>query len=234
MNLLNMRQFAVIGLGRFGSSVAKTLAEKGHQVLAVDIDKEKVQNISSLVTHAVQIDATDEKVLRTIGIKDMDVVIIAIGKNLEASILVTLILKEMNVREIVAKAINEIQGKVLRKVGATKVVFPERDMGAQVANSLTSSQIIEYINLSSDHSVVEIVTPSTFIDKSLQQLDIRSKYKANVIAIKKKIPSITDKGDTEIKEEINISPASSDVLRKGDTLVVIGRNKDIERLQKVK
>ncbi|MCD6093465.1 MAG: TrkA family potassium uptake protein [Candidatus Omnitrophica bacterium] len=229
-----MRQFAVIGLGRFGSSVAKTLAEKGHQVLAVDIDKEKVQNISSLVTHAVQIDATDEKVLRTIGIKDMDVVIIAIGKNLEASILVTLILKEMNVREIVAKAINEIQGKVLRKVGATKVVFPERDMGAQVANSLTSSQIIEYINLSSDHSVVEIVTPSTFIDKSLQQLDIRSKYKANVIAIKKKIPSITDKGDTEIKEEINISPASSDVLRKGDTLVVIGRNKDIERLQKVK
>ncbi|OQX54537.1 MAG: hypothetical protein B5M48_00275 [Candidatus Omnitrophica bacterium 4484_213] len=229
-----MRQFAVIGLGRFGLSVAKTLAEKGHQVLAVDIDKEKVQNISSLVTHAVQIDATDEKVLRTIGIKDMDVVIIAIGKNLEASILVTLILKEMNVREIVAKAINEIQGKVLRKVGATKVVFPERDMGVQVANSLTSSQIIEYINLSSDHSVVEIVTPSTFIDKSLQQLDIRSKYKANVIAIKKKIPSITDKGDTEIKEEINISPASSDVLRKGDTLVVIGKNKDIERLQKVK
>lgn len=229
-----MRQFAVIGLGRFGSSVAKTLIEKGHQVMAVDIDKEKVQNISSLVTQAVQIDATDEKVLRTIGIKDMDVVIIAIGKNLEASILVTLILKEMNVKEIVAKAISEIQGKVLRKVGATKVVFPERDMGVQVANSLTSSQIIEYINLSSDHSVIEIVTPSAFIDKSLQQLNIRSKYRANVIAIKKKIPSITDKGDTEIKQEINISPAGSDVIKKGDTLVVIGKNKDIERLQKVK
>lgn len=229
-----MRQFAVIGLGRFGSSVAKTLIEKGHQVLAVDIDKEKVQNISSLVTQAVQIDATDEKVLRTIGIKDMDVVIIAIGKNLEASILVTLILKEMNVKEIVAKAISEIQGKVLRKVGATKVVFPERDMGIQVANSLTSSQIIEYINLSSDHGVIEIVVPSAFIDKSLQQLDIRSKYRANVIAIKKKIPSITDKGDTEIKQEINISPAGSDVIKKGDTLVVIGKNKDIERLQKVK
>ncbi|RKY39532.1 MAG: TrkA family potassium uptake protein [Candidatus Omnitrophota bacterium] len=229
-----MRQFAIIGLGRFGSSVAKTLSEKGYQVLAIDQDKEKVESIASLVTQAIQADATDEKVLRKIGIKDVDVAIIAIGKSLEASILVTLILKEMNVKEIVAKAITEIQGRVLRRVGATKVVFPERDMGIQVANSLISSQIIEYINLSSEHSVVEIVAPSTFINKSLQELDLRTKYKANVIAIKKKIPSVTDKGDTEIKQEINISPAGKDIIKEGDSLIVIGRNKDIERLQKIK
>ncbi|MCK4859294.1 MAG: TrkA family potassium uptake protein [Candidatus Omnitrophica bacterium] len=229
-----MRQFAVIGLGRFGSSVAKTLSEKGHQVLGIDINIEKVQNISSLITQAVQIDATDGKALRKLAAKDVDVAIVAVGKNLEASILITLILKEMEVKEIVTKAVEEIQGKVLRKIGATKVVFPERDMGIQLANSLISSQIIEYINLSSDYGVIEIVAPSIFIDNSLQQLNIRSKYKANVIAIKKKIPSITDKGDTEIKQEINISPAGNDIIKKGDTLIVIGKSKDIEKLQKLK
>ncbi len=229
-----MRQFAVIGLGRFGSSVAKTLSEKKHQVLALDIDKEKTQNISSLVTQAIQADASEEKTLRTLGIKDMDVVIVAIGKNLEASILVTLLLKEMGAKEIVAKAINEIQGRVLRKVGATKVVFPERDMGMQVANGLTSSQIIEYINLSSDHSVVEIITPTEFINKSLKELNIRMRYKVNIIAVKRKVPSLTDKGDSEIKEDINISPGADEVIKKEDTLLVIGKNKNIEKLQKIK
>ena len=227
-----MRQFAVIGLGRFGSSVAKTLSEKGCQVLVIDIDGDKVQDASAYVTQAVQVDATDEKALRAVGIENVDCAIISIG-NLEASILITLTLKEIGIGEIVTKAVNPTHGKVLRRIGATSVIFPERDMGARLANSLISPKILEQIELSPDYSIMETIAPKKFLNKSLQVLDVRAKFGINVIAIRKKEPIITEAGETEVKERINIAPEAGDVIEEGDVLVVIGSKKDIENLRKL-
>jgi len=228
-----MRQFSVIGLGRFGSSVAKTLNEKGCQVLAIDINGDKVQDASSYVAQAVQVDATDEKALRAVGIENIDCAIVSIGTNLAASVLITLILKELGIAEIVTKAINPIHGKILRRIGATRVVFPERDMGSRVANSLISPKILEQIELSPDYSIMETVAPKKFVNKSLEKLDVRAKYGVNVIAIRKKEPTITEKGETEVKERMNITPEAGYVIEEGDVLVIIGENKDVERLRKL-
>jgi len=133
-----MRQFAVVGLGRFGSSVAETLSSKGCQVLAIDTDEEKVQDLSELVAQAVCVDATDEKALKAVGIEPVDVAIVSVGGNIESSVLITLVLKEIGIKEVIAKAVTKDHGKVLEKVGADRVVFPERDMGIRIANALTS------------------------------------------------------------------------------------------------
>lgn len=228
-----MRQFAVIGLGRFGSSVAKTLSEKGRQVLAIDINGGKVQDASAYVTQAVQVDAADEKALRAVGIENVDCAIVGIGSNLEASILITLNLKEIGIGEIVTKAVNPTHGKVLRRIGATRVIFPERDMGARLANSLISPKILEQIELSPDYSIMETVAPKKFLNKSLEKLEVRAKFGIDVIAIKKKEPIITEAGETEVKERINIAPEASDVIEEEDVLVVIGSKKDIENLRKL-
>ena len=226
-----MKQFAVIGLGRFGLSVARVLSEKGHQVLAIDIVAEKVQEASAYVTQAVQVEVTDEKSLRAVGIEHVDCVIVGIG-GLEASILVTLTLREIGISEIVSKAVNSLHGKVLQKVGATKVVFPERDMGIKLANSLVSPRIIEQIDLSPDYSIMETVVPREFIGSSLTQLGVRAKYGITIIAIRRKEPVVTEEGKSEVKESVNILPEADYVIREDDVLIIIGSNKDIEKLKK--
>lgn len=225
-----MKQFAVIGLGRFGSAVAKTLSEKGYEVLAVDSDEQWVQEVSSYVAHAVTIDATDEKALRAVGIENVDCAIVAIGADVEASILVTITLKEIGIKQIIARAVTEIHGRVLEKIGATKVVFAERDMGIRVANALVSPEIIEYINLSPEYSILEISPPKDFIGKSLRDLDIRAKYNLNIIAIKRKVRIKSDRGFEE-RDKINISPAASDVIAEGDKLIVIGTDEAVAKLR---
>jgi trk system potassium uptake protein TrkA len=226
-----MRQFAVIGLGRFGASVAKTLAEKGQGVLGIDAIEEKVQDISEFITQAVCIDARDEKALRAVGIDNVDVAVVSIGGNLEASILITLILKEIGIKEVIAKAVSSDHGKVLQRVGATRVVFPERDMGVRLANSLLSPTIIEHIELSSNASVVEVVPPSDFVGKSLGDINIRAKYGVNVIAIKRNVPIVTKDGKKEFEQRMDVSPKADDIIYKDDVLVVLGENKNIEKLQ---
>ena len=224
-----MRQFAVIGLGRFGASVAKALSEKGHQVLAIDISEPIVQDISDDVTQAVCLDATDEKALRTVGIENVDVAIVGIGTNLEASILITLNLKEIGIKEIVCKAVSGDHKKVLEKIGATKVIQPEKEMGARAANSLISSSVIEHIELSDESSMVELISPKEFIGKSLREIDVRAKFGVTVIAVKRKIPSASKKEEEEI---VNISPQAEDIIKKGDILVVLGLNENIDKLKK--
>ena len=224
-----MRQFAVIGLGRFGSSVASALSKKGYQVLAIDSNENMTQNISDEVTQAVCLDATDEKALRTVGIDNVDVVIVGIGTNLEASILITLNLKEIGIKEIVCKAISEDHKKVLEKIGATKVVQPEREMGTRVANSLVSTSVIEQIELSDESSVAELISPKEFIGKSLREIDVRAKFGVTVIAVKRKIPSASKKEEEEI---INVSPKAEDIIKKGDIIVVLGTNENIDQLKK--
>jgi trk system potassium uptake protein TrkA len=164
---MSKRQFIVIGLGRFGTSVAETLYSSGNDVLAVDFDEETVQNISDRVTHAVQVDANDENSLRALGIRNFDCAVISIGSNIQASILATLLVKELGVKYVITKATNELHAKVLYKIGADRVVFPERDMGVRVAHNLVSSNILDYIEL------------------SLRELNIRARYGINVMAIKR-------------------------------------------------
>jgi trk system potassium uptake protein TrkA len=209
----------VIGLGRFGSSIAKTLYNLGYDVLGIDSDEEIVQSMSDSITHAVQADATDENTLKALGVRNFDVGIVSIGQDIQASILVTLILKEMGIKFVVAKAQNELHGKVLYKIGADRVIFPERDMGIRVAHNLVSSNILDYIELSPDFSIVEITAIPEWYDKTLKELDMRVKHGLNVMAIKR-------------NEDVLVSPKADDVILKGDILVVVGQNKDIEKLEK--
>ena len=221
-----MRQFAVIGLGRFGWSVAKTLSEKGHQVLAIDKDEELVQEASDFVTESVQVDSTDEKALKAVGIMNVDVAVVAIGTNLEASVLTTLIIKELGVQHIVARAVTEEHAKVLQRVGATKVVLLERDMGARIANSLVSPSILEHIELSPESSIMETVPPKEFIGKSIRDMDVRAKHGLNIIGIRKKEDAEEGPG------ELNVAPKADCVIKQGDVFILIGSNENLDQFRK--
>jgi trk system potassium uptake protein TrkA len=213
------KQFAVIGMGRFGSSVATTLYNLGFEVLAIDSSEQRTQEVVSTVTHAVTADCTDEEALNALGISNFDVVVVAIGQDIQASILTTLILKEIGVSTLIVKAQNELHGKVLKKIGADKVIFPERDMGQRVAHHLISPNILDYIELSEDYSIVEMAAGPHQIGKSLLDLDIRAKFGCNVMAIK------TD-------GRMNIAPRATDLLREGDILVVVGKNEDLREFER--
>ena len=173
---MSKRQFIVIGLGRFGTSVAETLYSLGNDVLAVDFDEDVVQNISDKVTHAVQVDANDENSLRALGIRNFDCAVISIGTNIQSSILATLLVKELGVKYVITKATNALHAKVLYKIGANRVVFPERDMGVRVAHNLVSSNILDYIELSPDYSIAEVISPEEWHNKTLERI----KYKSSV------------------------------------------------------
>lgn len=215
---MTKKQFVVIGLGRFGTSVAKTLYSLGNDVLAIDVDEETVQNISDSVTHSVQADATDENTLRSLGIRNFDVAVVTIGSDLQSSVMVTLLLKELGVDYIIAKANSEIHAKVLYKIGADRVVLPERDMGVRVAHNLVSSNILDYIELSPDYSIAEISNPKSWQGKTLQELNLRANYGINIVAVKK-------------DNEINVSPMAEDKLEAGDVIVAIGCADELNKLE---
>lgn len=214
-----MKQFVVIGLGRFGSSVARTLAQKGFDVLAIDANEEKVQTVSSEVTHAVQADATDEEAMKALGVRNFDVAIISIGSDLHSNILATLVMKELGVKYVIAKAQDQLHGKVLSKIGADKIVFPERDMGVRVANSLISSNVLDYIELSPEYTIAEVLASEKLCGHTLQDLQFRTRFGVNVIAIKQ--------GET-----INVTPIATNEIEEGDILIVMGENESLDRLRK--
>ena len=212
-----MKQFIVLGLGKFGSAVATTLVELGHEVLGVDKDEERVDALKDKITQAVQADITEEKALKELGVKNFDAAIVSITTDLEASILVTMMLKEMGLKYIIAKAQNNLHAKVLEKIGVDKIVFPERDMGARIAQRLITPDIKDYIDLEPDYNVIEIEALPDFVDKTLSELDLRNKYGINVLAIKR-------------NNSFNISPQAKDIIKKGDLLIVIGETKKITEL----
>lgn len=213
-----MKSFVVIGCGRFGTSVAKTLYDLGNEVMAVDMNPDTVQEISEHVTHAVVADVLDEAVLHELGLSNFDVVIISIASNIEASIMATLTAKELGAKKVVVKAQSDVHGKVLTKVGADRIVFPERDMGARVAHNLTSSNILDFIELSPEYYIIEISALKRWINKSLGELRLRNKYGVNVLAIKR-------------ETSLNISPTADEVINQGDILVVIGDSDDIRKIE---
>ncbi|CAM4413854.1 potassium channel family protein [Paenibacillus tarimensis] len=212
------KQYAVIGMGRFGTSIAKSLSDLGFEVLAIDESEHRIQEVVNNVTHAVAADSTDEEAMKALGIRNFDVVVVAIGQDIQASILTTLIMKDLGVPYIIVKAQNELHGKVLDKIGADKVVFPERDMGLRVAHHLISPNILDFIELSDEYSIVELKAPDSMVGKNLKELDIRAEYGCNVMAIK-----------TGVK--MNISPYAEDTIREGDVLVIVGENKDLAKLE---
>ncbi|MGI6413068.1 MAG: potassium channel family protein [Syntrophomonadaceae bacterium] len=214
------KQFAIIGLGRFGISLITELSRMGYDVLAIDNDGAKVDDILEFATHAVQIDSMDKQALKALGITDFDVVVVAIGQNIQASILTAIILKEMGVKKLIVKAQNELHGAVLEKIGTDVVVYPERDMAIRLARALTSHNVVDQINLSSKYSILEIRTPKAFVDKTLVELDVRRKMKVTVVAIKR--------GD-----EIIISPNADQVIRANDILVVAGDNDSLRILDEL-
>ena len=219
------KQFAVIGLGRFGYSIAKTLAELGCEIIAIDKDEERVRKISDFVTHAVQLEAMDEKSIRSVGIQNVDVAVVSIGENIEASILVVMILKEMGIKNIIAKAVTRMHGKVLENLGVNRVVYPEKEMAVRVAHALVKPNIIEQLELSQEYSIIELPAPEKFINKTLNDIQLRSKYGVNLIATKRKI---SEQG--RIREVWNVNPMATDIIRKDDVLVLIGSNEDLDKL----
>jgi trk system potassium uptake protein len=216
------KQYAVIGMGRFGSSVATTLYNEGVEVLAIDKSEQHIEDHKEHVTHAVIGDSTDEQTLKAVGIRNFDTVIVAIGDDIQASILTVLILKEMGVSNVVAKALNKHHAQVLFKVGADKVIFPERDMGERVAHQLMASpNVLNFIELSDDYSIEEIKLPMSMAGKNLIEINLRAKYNITVIGVK-------------TANKVDISPDPEKTLRAEDILIVLGENGDLNRFTKIK
>ncbi|SDN18415.1 potassium channel family protein [Alkalicoccus daliensis] len=212
------KQFAVIGLGRFGGSVCKELHAQGHEVLAIDIDEDKVREYAEFSTHAVSIDTTDEKALKNAGIRNFDHVVVAIGDHIQASILTTLSLKELGIEKVWVKAQNTYHQKVLDKLEADLVVHPEYDMGKRIAHKMTSDKVIDFIELEDDYSIVELYATKKMHGKSLIDLNIRSEYGITILAFKR-------------EKKMNISPNAQEELHEGDLLIVMGHTKDLERFE---
>ncbi|MDD6143902.1 MAG: TrkA family potassium uptake protein [bacterium] len=215
---MKAKQYLVLGLGRFGMSIAKTLCELGQEVLAVDSDAELVNDIAPYVTQAMQLDATDEDVLATLGVNNFDAAIVSIGQNTRDSILVCVILKELGVPYLIAKANDDLHAKVLRKIGADRVIFPERDMGARVARSILTPNVLDLMNLSDDYQIIEIRVPSKWVGNSIIGLNVRRHYGLNILAIHR-------------QERFLVSPAPDMLFASGDTVLVMGKKEDIERLE---
>jgi trk system potassium uptake protein TrkA len=214
------KSFIVFGLGRFGMSITQTLMSLGHEVMVVDQEEEKVNRASAIATQAIQMDSTDENALKEIGVSNFDEAIVAIGSDILASILTTLLLKGLGVAKVTVKANNDYHRKVLEKIGADRIVHPERDMGVRIAHHLVTSNVIDFIELSPEHSVVEISASTKMFGKTLQELEIRPKYGCTVIAIKK-----------EGAQNINIFPQGNDMIEEGDLLIIIGTHKAVSLLE---
>lgn len=215
-----MKQIIVIGCGRFGSSVAKTLTKLGHDVMVIDQNYDIIKDMSEYVAHAVQMDTLDEASFRTIGLRNFDVAVVAIGSNIEASIMATLIAREAGVPIVIAKALTEIHGKLLTKVGADKIIYPERDMGMRVAYGLVTPNILDVIEFSPDYSIIETVALESWEEKSLKDLNLSRQYGMTVIAIK-------------TGEHINIVPSAETVIYHDDVIVILGSNKNLKIISEI-
>lgn len=211
------KEFVVFGMGKFGVSVAKALSDNGCQVMAVDSEQDRIAEVAEYVTHAVCADVTDAEAMYSLGIRKFDGAIVAIGENLEASVLVTIIAKELGIPYVLAKAQTELQAKVLKKVGADKIVFPEKETGIRIANNLASGNFFDAIELSTKYSMMDLNVPTEWLGKTLRELNLRATKKINIIGIKQ-------------KEEFEITPDPDAPLTEDDILVVIGKNQTLSKL----
>ncbi len=215
-----MKSYVVIGLGRFGMEVAQQLSRLGCEVLAMDLKSELVQQVANEVTHAVVADSRDKEVLRTLGVGEFDCAIIAIGDDLAASVLATMNMKELGVPYLVCKAYDETHRHVLEKLGADRVVIPEKENAGRLAKSLSSPNLLDYIELSEDYGIVEIPAPKSWMGKNFKELNVRAKLGLNILAVRH-------------NREMNISPSADYQIQEGDVLVMLGDSHALETVQKL-
>jgi trk system potassium uptake protein TrkA len=218
-----MRKIAVIGMSSFGFFLCRAMTEQKLSVMAIDKDEAKIDDVKPFVEKAIIADATDREVLKDIGLSEVDVVVVSLGEKIDASILVTYYLRELGVKEIIAKAISEDHGRILNIIGASQVVFPEKDMAERLANILERSSILDYFEIAEGYSILEIAPPPSFVNKTLADLDLTNTYHVQVIMIKEIVP-----------ERITVVPKASQLIKESDVLVLLGRDEDLERLQKMK
>lgn len=213
------KEFVVIGLGRFGGSIVRELNALGMDVMAIDLSEARVNEYSEIATHAVVADTTDEAVMKSLGIRNFDQVIVAIGENIQTSTLTTLILKELGVKKVIAKAQNDYHAKILNKIGADLVVHPERDMGRRIAHNIASASVLDYLELADEYSIVEAKANERIAGQTIVDLDIRANYGINIIAIKR-------------DKDVIISPDPNVNIELGDILIMIGHDNDLNRFEK--
>ncbi len=218
-----MKRFAVIGLGNFGFHAAKALFEDGNEVVAIDLDKGRVHAIDPHSTEAIVLDATDKEALKALGLENMDGVIVSTGTKISTSILICLHLQEMGVKKILAKALDEDHGKILKRVGATEIIHPERDMAIRVSRGLSRPNVLDFVPLSEDYDLVQVGPPGEFIGKSLKDLNLRAKYKVHIIAIKELVP-----------ENFVLVPPANFVIKDSDILLMLGKSEDIKKIKALK
>jgi trk system potassium uptake protein len=218
-----MKRYAVIGLGNFGFYAAKSLYEDGNEVVAIDSDKARVHGIDPYSTEAIVLDATDNEALRSLGLESMDGVIVSTGTKISTSILICLHLQEMGVKKILAKALDEDHGKILKRVGATEIIHPERDMAIRISRSLSRPNILDFIPLAEDYDLVQVGPPKEFIGRTLNELNLRAKYNVHVIAIKELVP-----------DNFLLVPPADFVIKDSDILIMLGKSEDIKKIKALK
>lgn len=215
-----MRRFLVIGLGNFGFHVAKALFEDGNEVIAIDLDKGRVQAIDAYATEAILMNAVDKDTMKALGMEHLDGVVVSTGANISTSVLICLHLQEIGVKRIIAKANDDDHAKVLKKVGATEIIHPERDMAQRVARNLSRPNIIDFIPLAEEFDLAQIDPPRKFIGKSLKELNLREKYNVHIIAIKELVP-----------ENFILVPPANFIIKDSDILIVLGKSNDIKGIK---
>lgn len=226
-----MKKFIVIGLGNFGLNIAQTLIENDCEVLGMDIDRNIVQKAKDFISHAIIGDASNKEVLESLAIRDFDGAIISIGQDMAPSILIALYIKEIGIPRIIVRAVSEDHGKILKMIGVSDVVFPEKDMAIRVANKLAMKNAMDYLPLSSEHGIIEVTPPKSFIGKNLRDLQISTRFNCQVIGLK--YPT-DDNAALDLNDKnytIKIAPTATDVITENSIMIVIGRHDDIDKIQ---
>ncbi len=218
-----MKKFAVIGIGKFGFHAAKALYEDGNEVVAIDSDKGRAQAVDAYCTEAIVLNSTNKEALRALGLENMDGVIVSTGTKISTSILICLYLQEIGVKKILVKALDEDHEKILKRVGATEIIHPERDMAIRISNSLSRPNVLDFIPLSDEFDLIQVGPPREFIGKSLKEINLRAKYNVHIIAIKELVP-----------ENFLLVPPASFVIKDSDILIMLGKSIDIKQIKSLK
>ena len=220
-----MKRIGIVGAGRFGSSLAQSLVDRGVEVLILDRSRDIVDHMAGIAAKAMEGDATEEGTLEASGFRDCDIVVVAVGSDMESSVLTTLMLKEMKISCVIAKAVGDVHGKVLQKVGADRVVHPDRDVSARLARSLVSPSVLDYVEVAEGISVLEVAAPMDFVGQTLGELQIRKKYGVTVLVLRRA------QQEGEDKQETIVSPDADDTVQLGDTIVIFGLDDKLRRLE---
>ena len=217
-----MRNIAVIGLSSFGFYLCKYLSEEGVQVIAIDLNEQKIDTVKAFVKKAIIVDASEKETLKSLNIADFDTVVISVGEKIDASILITLYLRELGVKEIIAKAMTADHAKILNTLGATTIIFPERDTAKRMARTLRGNNLLDYVPLAENFSIIEMAPPKQWIGKTLSELDIRNSYSIQIIMIKKIVP-----------ENVVIIPGGQNIIKESDNLVILGENENLKKIERL-